>query len=153
MRVPNWTGFVLWALVSVLCGFTFLAMMSIGILILPIAITALVIAFRRLRLWPEILGFVLGPAAAMMFLAMRNWGLRRCNAGELPHVQASSSGTVSIVTGESSQTIRFAGCIDMDVHLLMWGGAALGIAALVAFTTLKYLKRTSGGMVVNDQPR
>jgi hypothetical protein len=138
VRILGWSGFLLWALVGALYGLTYLAMMSIGIVILPLAVIATVAAARRLRVWPELLGIALAPAVVMMRLASLNWGIPRCGPGEQPHMEVSGSGSGSVTTGAYTETMRIDGCVDINVPFLLYGAIALLIAALVAYIAARY---------------
>lgn len=142
MRTSGWPGFLLWALVGGLYALAYLAMMSIGIFILVVAIIATIIAARTLRAWPELLGLAVGPPAAMMWMAARVWNLPRCGPGEGELVSASASGSLSVQSGTYSQTVHL-GCTQWDVSFLMWGAVALGTATVVAYVAARYRMRAN----------
>src|SRR3712207_3603718 len=91
-RYRGWKGFLLWAVVGMLYGFAGLAMLSIGIFVLPIAVIATIAAARAVRVWPEVLGIMQGPAAACLFLAARNYGAARCDETGLLTQYMSATG-------------------------------------------------------------
>jgi hypothetical protein len=133
MRVSGWSGFLLWGLVGGLYALACLAMMSIGIYILVIAIVTTIVATRTLRVWPEILGLGVGAPAAIMWIAVRAWDLPRCGPGERDGVAAvSASGSWSVQTGAYSETGR-VGCTELEVRFLIWTAIALAAATLVAY--------------------
>ena len=138
MQIPGWKALGLWALLGAFYGFVYLAMMSIGIFILPIAIVATIIAARKLRLWPEILGMVIAPAAVMLRLASMNWGFPRCAPGESSHMSLSSSGSGSVTDGTYSEVTRFEGCVGLNAPLLLWISIALIAAALTIYIAARY---------------
>ena len=138
VRVSGWPGFLLWALVGVLYGLTYLGVLSIGLFVLPIAIIVTLVAARRVGIWPEILGVVLGPAAALIRLASLNWGIPQCAPAEQPHMETSVAGTGSLASGTYSQTVRFEGCDTLDAGLLMWSAVALATASLAIFIVARY---------------
>jgi hypothetical protein len=135
MRMSGWPGFQMWALVGVLWGFTALAMMSIGIFLLPVAIGATVLVARRVATWPDILGLASAPAFAMGFLAWRFWSSAKCGAGDSAIAMSAGSGTYSLQSGSlrMSETIRFTACTDLDVNMLALGAGACIAAAVVAY--------------------
>jgi hypothetical protein len=132
MRVSGWSGVLLWGLVGGLYALACLAMMSIGIYILPIAIVTTIVATRTLRVWPEILGLAVGAPAAIMWIAVRAWDLPRCGPGERDGVTVSASGSWSVQTGAYSEAMRI-GCTELEVRFLIWTAIALAAATLVAY--------------------
>jgi hypothetical protein len=100
MRDSGPQGFLVWALVGVFWGFTALAMMSIGIFCLPVAIVASVLVARRFGIWPDILGLASAPAFVMGFLAWRFWSNARCGgASGTAIAMSASSGRFSLQSG------------------------------------------------------
>jgi hypothetical protein len=142
MRGSGWPGFLAWALVGMLWGFTALAMMSIGIFILPIAIAATVLVARRFAIWPDILGLASAPAFAMGFLAWRFWSNAKCEANDSAVSMSGSSGTFSLQSGSLSvsETIRFTACTTLDVNTLALGSCACIITAIVAYLLARRLR-------------
>jgi hypothetical protein len=138
VQVSGWVGFLRWAFVGALYGVTYLGMMSIGILILPIAIIATIVTARRVRVWPEILGIVFAPAVVMVRLALGSWGIRSCEAGEQSHMTVSASGSGSAASGTYVETMHFDGCTSMNVELLFYGGIAVVVAALAVYLAARY---------------
>jgi hypothetical protein len=134
MRSSGWPGFLLWALVGVLWGFTALAMMSIGIFLVPVAVGATVLVARRASIWPDILGLASAPAFAMGFLAWRFWSSAKCDAGDGAAAMSAASGTYSLQSGSlrASETIHFTACTNLDVNMLALGAGACVITAIVA---------------------
>ena len=143
MRVSGLKGFALWSLVGALYGLAVLSLMSIGIFILLAAIVVTVIAVRRLEAWPAILGFALGPAAAMVWLGSLNLGLRRCGPGEQAYMLASGSGSGSALTGSYTAATRVEGCIGTNLQVLLWSGVALAAACLALYTVARVVSRNS----------
>ena len=143
MRISGWAGFALWALVGCLYGLVYLGILSIGMFILPIAIVATIAAARRCKVWPEILGMMLGPAAAMMRLGALNSGFRACAPGEQPYAQASASGSGSATTGTYAQIQHLEGCVTWNAQLLMWSGVALAVAVLGIYLAIQYRARAA----------
>ena len=140
MRMTGWPGFLLWALVGGLYALACLAMMSIGLFILVVAIVTTIVAARTLRVWPEIIGLALGAPAFMMWIAFRAWDLPRCGPGEQPGVSiAAGSGSVRL--GTFTETVRF-GCTELNTQVLKWTASALATAAVVAYIAARYRKLT-----------
>lgn len=136
MRVTGWPGFLLWALVGVLYAFACLAMMSIGVFILVIAIITTIVATRTLRVWPEIIGLALGAPAFLSWVAFRALGLPLCGPGERPGVSiAAGSGSVRL--GTFSETVQL-GCTELNAQSLMWTAAAVATAAVVAYIAARH---------------
>jgi hypothetical protein len=125
----------MWALVGVFWGFTALAMMSIGIFLLPVAIVATVLVARRVAIWPDILGLASAPAFAMGFLAWRFWSNAKCGAGDSVIAMSASSGTYSLRSGSLrvSETMLSTACTNLDVNILALGACACITIALVAY--------------------
>ena len=141
MRSSGWPGFLMWTLVGIFWGFTALAMMSVGVFLLPVAIGATVIVARRVAIWPNILGLASAPAFAMGFLAWRFWSDAKCGAGESATAISAGSGTYSLQSGSLrvSETMRLTACTDLDVNML-----ALGACACVTIGVVAYLLARSG---------
>jgi hypothetical protein len=137
MRVSGWSAFLLWGLVGGLYALACLAMMSIGIYILLIAIVTTIVATRTLKVWPEILGLAVGAPAAILWIAVRAWDLPRCGPGERDGVAISAvSGSWSVETGAYSETYSETGrigCTELEVRFLVWTASALAAATLVAY--------------------
>jgi len=60
-----------------LLAVSILAVLSFGLVLLPLAILA-GIAAARLRFWPDVLGAGLGVWCAVLWPAIVNWGVPRC---------------------------------------------------------------------------
>jgi hypothetical protein len=129
MRMTGWPGFLLWALVGVLYAFACLAMMSIGVFILVIAIITTIVATRTLRVWPEIIGLALGAPALLSWVAFRALGLPLCGP------VAVGSGSVQL--GTFSETVQL-GCTELNAQSLMWTAAAVATAAVVAYIAARH---------------
>lgn len=67
-RVEGWTGYLLWGLSGFLLALSAIAILSIGIFILPVAIVTTVLVSRRVRARPESLGLVVGVALVAVYL-------------------------------------------------------------------------------------
>lgn len=141
MQISGWASFARWALVGGLYALVYLGILSIGILVLPIAIIATIAAARRCSVWPEILGVAIGPALVMMRLGSMNSALRRCDPGEAPYVHSSASGSGSVATGTYTEIRHVEGCVAIDAQLLMWSGVALAVAALGVYFAVQYRAR------------
>ena len=142
MRSSGWLGFLMWALVGVFWGFTALAMMSIGIFLLPLDIGATVLVARRFAIWPDSLGLASAPAFAMGFLAWRFWSNATCAAGDSTMAMSAGSGTYSLQSGSlrASETMRFTACTNLDVNMLALGACACIATAVVAYLLARSLR-------------
>ena len=69
-RVEGWLGYLLWGWVGFLFAFTAIAILSIGIFILPFAIVSAVLVARSTRLRPESLGLAAGIGLVAVYLAV-----------------------------------------------------------------------------------
>jgi hypothetical protein len=110
----------LWLLAGASTCFAVLGAMSIGVLILPIAILLVVLAARRRPRWPAVLGLVPGLALPALVVSFLHW--RRCRAPQ-PNVQFTDGGLV----------IRYGGCLETlgnpALLLILIGVALAGIIA------------------------
>ena len=77
-------GFVAWAAVGALAAFAVATAPSIGLLLMPVAAVAVVLAARRIRVWPEAFGLLEGVAAIALTIGLLNLGNTPCpSSGEL----------------------------------------------------------------------
>jgi hypothetical protein len=143
MRVSGWPSFTSWSLVGVIYALACLAMMSIGIFILLVAILATMAAARNLKVWPEIFGLAAGPATVCACVGFRAWSLSACGAGEQPGVVVSASGSVSLPSGTLMQTERIAECTSVNAPLLTCIALALVAAALIAYAVISRRTRST----------
>jgi hypothetical protein len=141
MRMTGWPGFLLWALVGVLYAFACLAMMSIGVFILVIAIITTIVATRTLRVWPEIIGLALGAPALLSWVAFRSLGLPLCGPGERPGL-SSAVGSGSIRDGTFTATVQL-GCTELNAQSLMWTSVVIAAAAIGAYIAARRRKLTA----------
>jgi len=145
MRSSGWPGFLMWALVGMFWGFTALAMMSIGIFLLPVAVGATVLVARRVAIWPDILGLASAPAFAMGFLAWRFWSNAKCGVSDSAIAISAGSGTYSLQSGSLrvSETMRFTACTNLDVSMLALGACACVTIAVVVYLLARITGRGS----------
>lgn len=143
MRVSGWPSFTLWALVGILYAFACLAMMSIGIFMLFVAILTTIVAARNLRVWPEILGLAAGPATVCAWVGFRAWSLSVCGPGEQPGVVVSASGSMSFPSGTLIQSGRIAECTSLNAPLLTCMALSLLAATVVAYAVLSRRKQST----------
>lgn len=122
-----------WAGVGVLFGFAALAMMSIGIFVLPIAIVAAIAAFHRLRAWPEIIGICAGPAFVLLWLAWRAWPMTRCVSHHDPDAVLSDSNSSVIQAGAELTFTGSLSCTSLNASALLFAGSVLVLAAPIAY--------------------
>jgi hypothetical protein len=117
-RPSRWQGaggFAVWALAGLLLAFTILSGFSIGFLIAPFAVVALMVAARRAGHGPEATGMVLGTGVTLSVIGLLNLDYDPC----------PDRVTVTLEVGEEVR------CGGMDpVPWLLAGGAlaALSIA-------------------------
>lgn len=137
--------FMLWALVGVLYAFACLAMMSIGMFILVVAIASTIAAACTLRVWPEIIGLAIGPAAAFLWMAFRTWSMPLCGPGErIGTVVAAASGSWSLRAGAFKESVHIRGCTELNSQVLLVTGVVLIIAAVAAYVAV--LRRRAGSI-------
>jgi hypothetical protein len=136
MKMSGWPGFTLWALVGGLYALACLAMMSIGVFILFIAIVTTIVATRTLRVWPEIIGLAVGAPATLAWVAARAWGLPQCGPGQRQNVVASASGWSQASSGTFTETVRL-GCTEFNVSALLWSAVLLAAVAIIAYAAAK----------------
>jgi len=67
----------MWILTGALLAATIFAVFSFGLVLLPLAILAGIVA-ARLRFWPEVLGAGLGVGCAVLWPVIVNWGTPPC---------------------------------------------------------------------------
>ena len=116
MYKRGWTSFSLWALAGGLLSFAILAITSIGLYLLPIAVVTVVIIAQRGALWPDIMGFLEGVAATILWGTVISWGVPPCREGPL---------------GTYVTVIR--GCANIDSHRWLAAGLTLGLGGFVAY--------------------
>jgi hypothetical protein len=143
MSVSGWPSFTLWGLVGVLYAFACLAMMSIGVFILLIAILATIAAARSLNAWPDIIGLAPGAATVFAWIGFRTWPLPDCGPGEQPGIALSASAASSFQSGRFTRTERIAECASLDAALLTCTAIVLLAAALIAYAVIS--RRTRAG--------
>jgi hypothetical protein len=136
MKMSGWPGFALWALVGGLYALACLAMMSIGVFILFIAIVTTIVATRTLRVWPEIIGLAVGAPATLAWVAARAWGLPQCGPGQRQSVLASASGWSQASSGTFTETVQL-GCTEFNVSALLWSAVLLAAVAISAYAAAK----------------
>lgn len=109
-------------------------MLSIGVLILPIGIIALVIIARRTALWPEVLGISQGIGAALLRIGSMHYGIPQCKGGDASPGIESYSGYSAISPGETIQfTGRLESCVSIDYRMWLISGAAIILLGLALF--------------------
>ncbi len=134
MRATGWKAFWLWAVAGALLSFAVLAIMSIGLYLLPVAIIVTVLIARRASAWPETLGVLEGAAATALWVAFISAGVPLCSKeGQMSMV---------VVAPRSGETIR-TGCTTSDYRQWMWAGATLALSGLATFGLLQKRRRQS----------
>ncbi len=115
------SAFWIWAVTGALFAAGILAVFSFGVMLLPLAILAGIMA-ARLRFWPDVLGAGLGVGCAVLWPSTVNWGVPRCES-----IVSLSSG---MLNGPASVTQR---CTTMNVHLWSLAGLAFVLASTTAY--------------------
>ncbi len=105
MRATGWKAFWLWAVAGALLSFAVLAIMSIGLYLLPVAIIVTVLIARRASAWPETLGVLEGAAATALWVAFISAGVPLC----------SKEGQMSASHSETQATCGRAACHNRSV--------------------------------------
>jgi len=118
----GWRAFGVWAVVGSLFGFALVALASIGlfILVLAIAAAALVATGERVRVWPEITGVLAGLGAFPLVVGLLNVGSTPC-----PSSGSAASGAASV------------SCGGFDPVPWLAAGTALIAAGLAAYSVLR----------------
>ena len=126
------SAFWMWVVTGALLAASILAVFSFGLVLLPLAILAAIVAVR-LRFWPDVLGAGLGVGSAVLWPAIVNWGIPRCE----PIVSLSSG----VINGTGQVTER---CTTMN-HQLWWvSGLALMLATIAAYrVTIRGSRRST----------
>jgi len=114
------SAFWMWVLTGALLGASILAVLSFGLVLLPLAILAGIVAARS-RFWPDVLGAGLGVACAVLWPAIVNWGAPRCEP-----IASLSSG----VLNGPRQMSEFCTTINYEVWFV--SGLALMVASIAA---------------------
>ena|SRR5881396_2982855 len=84
MRIRSgWASFGEWAVALALLTLSGLGAATIGIFVFPFAILALLLAARRNRPLPELLGGLVGVGSILLFVAYRNRNYLPCPAGPM----------------------------------------------------------------------
>jgi hypothetical protein len=115
------SAFWLWTLTGALLAASILAVLSSGLVLLPLAIVAGIVA-ARLRFWPDVLGAALGVGCAVLWPVIVNWGTPRCEP-----IASLSSG---VLNGPGQMTQR---CTTMNQQLWLVSGLALMLASIAAY--------------------
>jgi 4-amino-4-deoxy-L-arabinose transferase-like glycosyltransferase len=122
VRSPSITAaFWMWATTGALLAAGILAVFSFGLVLLPLAIVTGIVA-TRLQFWPNVLGAGVGIGCAVLWPAIMNWGVRRCE----PIVSMSSG----VLNGPGQVSQR---CTSMDYQLWCMTGLATLLASIAAY--------------------
>ena len=95
MRRSGWPAFALWGVVGTLFALAVVGVASIGVLVLPIAALAAVLAAHSLHAGPELLGLLAGPAAVFLLIGFDQLGCSTASEGSL-YMAPGSPGIVEI---------------------------------------------------------
>src|SRR4051794_18842881 len=77
----GWLWFFAWLAVGFLLTFSFIAVFSLGLLVLPLAISVLIWVARRSARLPEASGFVTGIGVVLLTIAFINREYTPCGGG------------------------------------------------------------------------
>lgn len=126
------SAFWMWILTGALIAAAISAVFSFGLVLLPLAILAGIVAVR-LRFWPEVLGAGLGIGCAVLWPVIVNWGTPRCEP-----IASLSSG---VLNGPGQMTQR---CTTMNPQLWLVSGLALMLASIAAYrVTIRGSRRST----------
>jgi hypothetical protein len=75
---PRWQGFVYWAVAGFLAAGALLSLMSIGLLLLPLAALALFLTVRRFPIGVDAIGLIAGFGLVAMGIGLLNLGNHPC---------------------------------------------------------------------------
>ena len=109
-----------WSLVGAALSFSFLAGFSIGLFVLPLALTLLWLVLRASPRWPESIGFVEGVGVVLLVIAYLNRGYRTCPA----------NGTAQLAPSTAGQSFS---CGGFDPHPWVYIGAVVAASAAIAY--------------------
>lgn len=129
-REEGWRWFGAWAIIGGLGALALLSAMSVGLFLIPLVAIGAWLVGRRARIWPELLGLVLG--AAFLCLAI-GWGAQR-----LPHCSEERPPFPPLQRGET-QTYS---CTDARALPWIVVGSVLAVSGTVAYGAALLLLRT-----------
>lgn len=108
MRTTGWLGFGLWAVPGVVVG---LQVSAIGVLLLPVGLVATILLAKFTRGWPEVLGILLGIAAACFLIVALNADYWSCPPSGEVITRTQDSVTVASCGGLNPWPWLIAGLI------------------------------------------
>jgi hypothetical protein len=96
-----WGGFALWAGVGALFGLCGIAMPSVGllVLVLAVAVVALLRTGRHVQVWPDIAGFLSGAGSLCLFVGLANLNSAPCPSSGSGFAGPGATGPVSSCGG------------------------------------------------------
>jgi hypothetical protein len=125
MSRSRWISYGLWVSAGASTVFSILGAMSIGVLILPLAIALLVLAAWKPPRWPEILGLLPGAAAPVLFVGFGRY-LRRCTpTWGTPQF---SDGAITIRGGSCFSSFDYQSWLLTGLAMIAVGAAAYALA-------------------------
>jgi hypothetical protein len=136
MKVSGWPSFALWALIGVMYALACLAMTSVGMGILLIAVATTIAAGRNLEVWPDITGLVAGPALVLAWVGVRSWSLPICGPGEAAGIALSASVSSSIEVRSVLATERIAECTAIHASPLLCTALVLFCSSLMGYVLI-----------------
>lgn len=117
-RRTGWPAFAGWILVGACGAIVLAAAPSFGLLVVPVAGAAAVLAAYRLRSWPEALGLGEGIGIVLLVVALVNRDYRSC----------PSNGVLTLAPGQQSVS-----CGGLDPAPFTVLGLTVCVAAAVAY--------------------
>lgn len=100
-KTRHWGGFALWAGVGALFGLSGIAMPSVGllVLVLAVAVVALLWAGRHLQVWPDVAGFLPGAGSLFLFVGLANLNSTPCPSSGSGFAGPGATGDISSCGG------------------------------------------------------
>ena len=121
-RWKGWKAFVAWSLAGGLLVFSALAGFSIGLLVLPFAVAAVLVTAKLASGWPEATGVVAGAGVVSLLIALLSRDYKPC----------PENGALSLPRGETSIE-----CGGFDPMPWLIGGIALVSISVVAHVVVR----------------
>lgn len=124
-QLDGWRGLLAWTVAGAVIGFAVVSMASVGVLVLPFGLAALVFCALRVRFGAESFGVVIGAGATLLLIAAINWDSRNL-------APCSETGQVSVDLGE-----QYPSCGGNDPIPWLVVGLALATAGLASYVAVR----------------
>jgi hypothetical protein len=125
MSRSRWISYGLWVSAGASTVFSILGAMSIGVLILPLAVALIVLAAWKPPRWPEILGLLPGTAAPVLFVGVVRYGRRCTPTWGTPQF---SDGVMTIRGGSCFSSFDYQSWLLAGAAMIAIGAAAYALA-------------------------